>query len=658
MKLRIFALILAIAFIISGLYGCQSEDSAIEDASSIQSTNSSDDISDESSNISDTSGELPPPQPEPDYFTKNGQGELPQPAEIPESYIKTETDYLYALNLDLPSVDGFSCLVNGDILYLFYYEKTDQLCSVYSLTTGELLSCFDRPFWGSKGNLSDGGVWLLDYSNLKVEFVTPDGEKTVKYEESEPDEYYVSDAIITPDGKYALISYGTQTAPCVINIQSGVKFQPEQLSSVEIYSMEIYGDKIRLSISDRNVLYNPATDELTTVTESSGGGRFFGGLYISPAENSLILSSPIQDEKFFMPLGVYESVISIDFGYAVTEDYFDLRTHNFYNLRNGTLDISVTLSDDCYGSYVQFLNNGRALIIEHCSDGAFVYILDLPSAVNNTESTSVTSYLCTEQELQQKTKLLADKVYEDYGVELFYFSQGNDFLLYDYVGAVELNSFKVHLAVQETASILANYPQNMLRETYEDSHKGIHFYLCGALYGVGGDSISNAGAVTSEYNGYIIIAFDINDSLKYNIPHELSHAFDRRISYVYSQGGTDWMSVWESATPVKNAYTYTYDDYYKNMDYTFYGESREKKIWFVDAYSRTFPTEDRARIMEYLFNPEEGDLAAMLKTENLINKARLYCYILRQCYPSCNTEEPLYWETYLGTIDDSVLPAE
>ncbi|MBR5278952.1 MAG: hypothetical protein IKU23_06770, partial [Clostridia bacterium] len=69
-------------------------------------------------------------------------------------------------------------------------------------------------------------------------------------------------------------------------------------------------------------------------------------------------------------------------------------------------------------------------------------------------------------------------------------------------------------------------------------------------------------------------------------------------------------------------------------------------------------TEDRARIMEHLFNPKPDGISSMLNAENLINKAKLYCYILRQCYPSCNTKEPLYWETYLGTIDETVLPAE
>ena len=39
-----------------------------------------------------------------------------------------------------------------------------------------------------------------------------------------------------------------------------------------------------------------------------------------------------------------------------------------------------------------------------------------------------------------------------------------------------------------------------------------------------------------------------------------------------------------------------------------------------------------------------------------MEKARLYSFILRQCFPSCNGEEAPFWERFLGVIDESVLP--
>ncbi|MBQ3002215.1 MAG: hypothetical protein IJD82_00630, partial [Clostridia bacterium] len=100
----------------------------------------------------------------------------------------------------------------------------------------------------------------------------------------------------------------------------------------------------------------------------------------------------------------------------------------------------------------------------------------------------------------------------------------------------------------------------------------------------------------------------------------------------------------------------SYDDYYEYTRYTAWSESNDANVWFVDSYARTFPTEDRARIMENLFNPEADGLAEVFQFENLQAKARLYSYILRECFESCDVDEVLYWETYLGTIDESVIP--
>jgi hypothetical protein len=121
---------------------------------------------------------------------------------------------------------------------------------------------------------------------------------------------------------------------------------------------------------------------------------------------------------------------------------------------------------------------------------------------------------------------------------------------------------------------------------------------------------------------------------------------------------TDWLALWESATPVPDAYTYSYDDYYDNYKYTISdGYDDPENVWFTDSYGRTFPTEDRARLFEYMLTPEDdAGYLDIYSYENLVYKAKLYSYILRQCFPSCNTEEANSWERNLGVIDSSVLP--
>ena len=112
------------------------------------------------------------------------------------------------------------------------------------------------------------------------------------------------------------------------------------------------------------------------------------------------------------------------------------------------------------------------------------------------------------------------------------------------------------------------------------------------------------------------------------------------------------MDIWEDVTPYDDAYLNTYEGYEYATEYTAGYESNYNNIWFTDGYGRTYPTEDRARLMECMFDSENGDMKDLLKYDNLAYKARLYSFILRQCFQSCQVEEELYWERFTGIPDE------
>ena len=85
------------------------------------------------------------------------------------------------------------------------------------------------------------------------------------------------------------------------------------------------------------------------------------------------------------------------------------------------------------------------------------------------------------------------------------------------------------------------------------------------------------------------------------------------------------------------------------------GEANEDNIYFIDAYSKTFPTEDRARIFEYLFKTENGTLSPSIRGSHLIEKCRALCIILRKVFPSVAAEDSVFWESGLGSIDEGEL---
>ncbi len=660
MKFRIIPILLALLLMLSAFTACQPANEP-SDASS-NSDISSDVPSSESSGGGDSSNvgdESVPDEPvieEIDYFTANGQGELPSPSPMPECYLPTDTENLYSLEMEFPEAEGYSIFTKGDTLYLFYYKDEMDQCSVYSLTTGQFLCEFVCPLWGVRGILDNGSVYTADFSNHKINFWEKDGSVT-SIEFAPDGELDPENAVITPDGRYMLMCYASGSDPKLYNLSDGTVTTPDVLKGEVIWNMDIYNGKILLEVPNDNlIVFDPETGTADKYTTNNVVGFFYGDIYSHLIDNVLILDTLAENDKtFYLELDYSEGLSDMGFGYAVTETYGDIRTYNFYNLRESCLVAQLEMPMESYGGYSDLLDNGRALIFDYSEAGVSAYIFDLPSAAENGIGTAVSSKLCSDEEIVAETDALAEEVYENYGVELLYASQGNDFVLYDYIGTAELNSYKVYKSVNTISEVLALYPENMIQESYEGLYKGMRFYLCGTLYGITDVSLVNAGAITTDLDGYIIIAFDINDSLKYNIPHELSHAFDRRINDTIANGGTDWLSIWNNATPVDVPYSNTYEDYEEFTRYTRWNEDDPEDIWFTDSYARTFPTEDRARIMEYLFNPEEEGISTMLDCDNLKYKARLYSYILRQCFDSCNTTEVHFWETYLGKIDATVL---
>ncbi|MBQ2558536.1 MAG: hypothetical protein II553_05950, partial [Lachnospiraceae bacterium] len=86
---------------------------------------------------------------------------------------------------------------------------------------------------------------------------------------------------------------------------------------------------------------------------------------------------------------------------------------------------------------------------------------------------------------------------------------------------------------------------------------------------------------------------------------------------------------------------------------TYKSYSKKDDIWFTDIYARTYPTEDRARIMEALMEYPEGMLTEYLSCPHLRAKAECLCAMIRAAFPSIAAcREPVRWERALGIINE------
>ncbi len=136
----------------------------------------------------------------------------------------------------------------------------------------------------------------------------------------------------------------------------------------------------------------------------------------------------------------------------------------------------------------------------------------------------------------------------------------------------------------------------------------MNFYLCGAMTPYNEESISEPAAFTYTSSGYALVVVNIlNDgNIVSNYCHEISHVIDTRL---ISVGELD-DEVWCTYNPEGFSYNYGYmsphggefesdaSDKYTSVDEDFFRTWEAEYVYFVDSYSMTFPTEDRARLFE------------------------------------------------------------
>ncbi len=654
---KFFVSALSLLLAVCILAGCQPSETELSfsDAGSVTESNAESSMETSSD---ETSSEiiLPPDDPiEEDYFTLHGQARLPEEVQLPAICKPTETEHLYTFPIELPDAEGFSVHTAGDVLQLSYWTEENE-CSFYSLTTGELLYNTVLPAWNASGLLEDGTMWCVNLAVFEVAFYDRAGNKSVLIEaEHSETEILPQNASVTPDGQYLLALY-PDNALWLYELQNGTRTQIDVPRNSTFWDISAGTDMFCLPTGTDGVVQIDCKQK-TAVTHHTGQrlGAFYDGLWQFFTDGAIAFGEAgIDTPRFYAKTESDESLCDVAFGCAVTVAYDAENTVRFYDLREGVLLAKAEAGTDCHGAYAVLLPSGASLLLRYGNRGTEVCLYDLPAAASHLKT--VDTFLMTDAELQAETDRIARETEQTTGVDLLYGSEGNDFVLYDYIGEAETDIYTVYSAVKTVSEILARYPEGMLREAYEATHGGLQIYLCGTIYGKTDGTLSQAGGVTTDKDGYILVAVDVGNDLMHDIPHELSHVFDRRIAYMSSFAERDWMMLWEVATPIENVYAYSYNDYYNYTRYVAWNESNEDNVWFVDSYARTFPTEDRARIIEHLFNPEEDGLAEVLQFENLQAKARLYCYILRECFESCDIDEVLYWETYLGTIDDSVIP--
>lgn len=190
---------------------------------------------------------------------------------------------------------------------------------------------------------------------------------------------------------------------------------------------------------------------------------------------------------------------------------------------------------------------------------------------------------------------------------------------------------------------LAIYPEGFCKQFRNNADEcGLRFMLVGPIEsqnGVVGFHYDN----TQWYN--IAIDIDLWD-ITSTLHHELWHATESKLCSVDSYGFND--GTWETLNPDGFSYigTYSYDawEYSTLDDWIYLMEPNDADVYFIDYYSKTFPGEDRARIMEYIMT-FDTDAVRLMQSPHIKAKLQVMADAVRRGFDDTGWDTA-YWERY------------
>ena len=156
----------------------------------------------------------------------------------------------------------------------------------------------------------------------------------------------------------------------------------------------------------------------------------------------------------------------------------------------------------------------------------------------------------------------------------------------------------------------------------------------------------NVIGVCFEMGEWYPIAVDITSGSAYSTyAHEIWHATENKIKTVNPSSVGD--KLWDKLNP--EGYVYSFDttaNYIYDTSMTFFRGKPGESIYFVDAYGKTMPQEDRARIMEFVMTDNTN--GPKIAKEPYINaKLKAMAEAIRSVFDTEGWEE-VRWERFLN----------
>lgn len=208
-----------------------------------------------------------------------------------------------------------------------------------------------------------------------------------------------------------------------------------------------------------------------------------------------------------------------------------------------------------------------------------------------------------------------------------------------YTSVMETNPDYIAAALDTLEASLSNYPEGFFEQLRYGSVRSLRIELVAHLMPTEDASMIGA-AFAQELSDHNLIVMDTYSVSPWSIYHEISHIIDNRLAFdarirpdaLFSE------QAWLALQPEGFDYAYSY------WEMPGHTAGYIDSGYFTDSYACTFPTEDRAVLMEAAMSGEP----VFVDNEMLRRKLSFYCQCIRDCFDTTGWPEVTLWEQPLG----------
>lgn len=230
----------------------------------------------------------------------------------------------------------------------------------------------------------------------------------------------------------------------------------------------------------------------------------------------------------------------------------------------------------------------------------------------------------------------ARKIGEKYGLQVRVWKDATAVQPWDYDLEPEYQVGVIQRELELLDARLSQYPQAILTATA--SHfTSLNLCLVRQLTGTAeSGSLQRVNGLQFFDDGSAYVVLAVGRYSDHELYHELFHVME---THILSQSAA--FDRWEEQNPSGFSYDYSYRTNAQRDSGVYLSKGNRA---FIDTYSMSYPSEDRARIMEYAMLPGN---ASLFQEPILQAKLATLCKGIRDAYGLKKSNETYRWEQYL-----------